>query len=640
MWDSSISQELHTLKDAEDAEGVVSSVAYSPDGKRIVSGTGDSAKNEPGMVKVWDAAMGKQLLTLEGHLVPVNCVAYSPDGKRIVSGGGEDHQPGGELKVWNAHTGQELLTFEGCTNPVWSVAYSPDGRRIVSGSGSPVIEIGKPASGEVKVWDAATGKQLLSLKGHKGVVYSMAYSPDGKRIVSGSLDKTLKVWDAATGQDLLTLKGHTNAVSSVAYSPDGRRIVSGSSDTTLKVWDAQTGQNLLTLKGHAWNVRSVMYSPDGKRIVSGSLDKTLKVWDAATGQDLLTLKGHTNAVTGVAFSPDGRRIISSSRDNTVKVWDTQYGEDFLFLKGHTKDVNSVVFSPSGKRIFAWDTQGKVLTWDASNGMLLPNARKGMPAGNRVAVHGNRRAVVEGHLVRIKRILTPAEQQRLYQEEEFLHARAFHSDEATAAEQDEQPFAAVFHLDRLLPLLPDQRRDLLRRRHAILTAALKSNAGDAWAARALAHQAVSDPDSVADRKPLLTALAKQQNAPMDRVHGGLLLRTGSAREAAIVLRAAIRHRGADAPPVEELLLALAHVRLKQFAEARLHLRTTVAWMQRGSEPLRAAALAGLAARSPLAALGAVAVTPPDPRLVPLDPHTAYELTALRAEVEKALAKQKP
>ena len=137
----------------------------------------------------------------------------------------------------------------------------------------------------------------VTLKGDTDFVSSVAYSPDGKRIVSGSRDKTVKVWDALTGKDLLTLKGHTADVTSVAISADGKRIVSGSRDNTVKVWDALTGKDLLTLKGHTNGVSSVAVSPDGKRIVSGGDDSggdiTVKVWDAGTGQNLLTLKGGT-----------------------------------------------------------------------------------------------------------------------------------------------------------------------------------------------------------------------------------------------------------------------------------------------------------------------------------------------------------
>ena len=177
-------------------------------------------------------------------------------------------------------------------------------------------------------------KRRMVLLGHTSWVSSVAFSPDGRRIVSGSTDNTLKVWDAATGQETLTLKGHTSWVMSVAFSPDGRRIVSGSDDKTLKVWDAATGQETLTLKGHTEAVWSVAFSPDGRRIVSGGADKTMKVWDAATGQETLTLKGHTGKVMSVAFSPDGRRIVSGSGDlfsgsgdNTLKIWDAATGQE-------------------------------------------------------------------------------------------------------------------------------------------------------------------------------------------------------------------------------------------------------------------------------------------------------------------------
>jgi hypothetical protein len=193
-------------------------------------------------------------------------------------------------------------------------------------------------------------------------------------------------------------------------------------------------------------------------------------------------------------------------------------------------------------------------------------------------------------------------------------------------------------------VPEQRTRLLARRNAVLSAALKADANDAWAVRTLARQAISDPGSVPNRKALLPSVAAQAKQNDDalnhRLHGGVLLRTGSAREAIGVLEQAIRKRRSAAPPLEELLLALAHLRLDKPAEARGYLKDAIAWMKRGSEPIRAASLSGLAAHSPLTTLASLAVTPPDPRLVPLDPQTAHELTALRTEVEKALANHKP
>jgi WD40 repeat protein len=591
VWDSASGPNLLALKGHT---GHVHTVAYSPDGRRIASGSRD------GTVKVWDSATGKELLTLKGHTAGVHSVCYSPDGRHIASGSGD-----WTVRVWDAVTGQEAMPpLKGHTLWVQSVAYSPDGRRIASGS----------ADGTAKVWDSATGKDLLTFKGHTAVVNGVCFSLDGSRIASTSHDGTLKVWDSATGKDLLTLRGHTNLVSSVAYSPDGRHIVSGSGDRTVRVWDAASGQPLRTLNGHGGVVTCVAYSPDGKRIASSSYDGTVKLWDAETGEGLLTLKGHTHIVGGVAYSPDGRRIVSASDDNTLKVWSTPPGQELLWFKGHTTDVTGVAFSPDGKQALACDTAGKGLAWDAVSGQVLPDAPSAI-VGGPLARHDDYRLHADGCLVRLERLLSPEEQQRFRQEEERTvqaHAsREFHLAEADAAEENHQPFACVFHLDRLLPLQAGERADLLKRRHAVLTAALKKTPEDAWAARALARQAVIDPASVPDRQklvPLLAALSSQDDDALShRLHGGLLLRTGSPEQAIVALRKALEKRAAAAPPVEELLLALAHADLKQSAEAREWLRTAVAWTHGGSE---------------------------------LDPPTAHDLSALRAEVEKALAGQKP
>ncbi len=164
--------------------------------------------------------------------------------------------------------------------------------------------------------------EILRLN-HSEFVLSVAYSPDGGRIVSGSYDKTLRIWDAQTGAPIgEPLGGHEYSVRSVAYSPDGSRIVSGSEDNTLRIWDAQTGAPIgEPLSGHEDSVWSVAYSPNGSRIVSGSSDNTLRIWDAQTGAPIgEPLTGHEDGVWSVAFSPNGSRIVSGSEDNTLRLW--------------------------------------------------------------------------------------------------------------------------------------------------------------------------------------------------------------------------------------------------------------------------------------------------------------------------------
>jgi tetratricopeptide (TPR) repeat protein len=202
-------------------------------------------------------------------------------------------------------------TLKGHEGWVNSVGFSPDGKKLASGSGDQTI----------KIWDVTTGKVLNTLKGHEGSVWSVGFSPDGKQLASGSVDNTIKIWDVTTGKVLNTLKGHESWVRSVGFSPDGKKLASGSVDNTIKIWDVTTGKVLNTLKGHESWVRSVGFSPDGQQLASGSDDKTIKIWDVTTGKVLNTLKGHESWVFSVGFSPDGKKLASGSHDKTIILWD-------------------------------------------------------------------------------------------------------------------------------------------------------------------------------------------------------------------------------------------------------------------------------------------------------------------------------
>ncbi|OBH95466.1 TIR domain-containing protein [Mycobacterium sp. E2733] len=342
--------------------GPVDSVAFSPDGQRIVSGSEDTT------LRLWNAETGAPIgAPLTGHTGPVTSVAFSPDGRRIVSAGSTIAD--GTVRLWDAGTGQQIGALLTDNSGPWdSVAFSPDGRRIVSGSG-PVGNIGP---GRVQFWDADTGQPVgQPLIAGTGPVFSVAYSRDGQRIVSGSADGTVRLWNAVTGQPVgQPLTVGAGPVFSVAYSRDGQRIVSGSADGAVRLSNADTGQEIgAPLTGHTDRVTSVAFAPDGQRIVSGSDDTTLRLWNAGNSTPIgAPLTSRTAPASTVAFSPDGHTIVSGGDDTTLRLWNADTGQQIgLPLTGHTFPVSSVAFSPDGHRIVSGSADATVRLWDAGTG---------------------------------------------------------------------------------------------------------------------------------------------------------------------------------------------------------------------------------------------------------------------------------
>jgi WD40 repeat protein len=249
----------------------------------------------------------------------------------------------------------EQNQLEGHQAGVNSASFSPDGKRIVTASNDKTA----------KVWDVS-GRILVELK-HQNVVNSASFSPDGKRIVTASNDKTAKVWDIS-GKLLVELKRHQGEVNSASFSPDGKMIVTTSNDKTAKVGDV-SGKLLVELKGHQNVVNSASFSPDGKRIVTTSNDKTAKVWDIS-GNLLTELKGHQSDVKSASFSPDGKMIVTVSDDNTIKIWDRDMSKKQLAELSNEGGVYDASFSPDSKRIVTADDESSVKVWDVKNDKLV------------------------------------------------------------------------------------------------------------------------------------------------------------------------------------------------------------------------------------------------------------------------------
>jgi WD40 repeat protein len=257
-------------------------------------------------------------------------------------------------------------TFSGHADTVLSVVFSPDGRYVLTGS------LDKTA----KLWDAATGAEMRTFTGHAGSVESVAFSPDGKYVLTGSVDKTAKLWDAATGAELLTFSDPTSIVRtsvemkrsshSVAFSPDGKYVLTGSDDGTPKLWDAATGAVLRTFSGHTNIVRSVAFSPDGKYVLTGGLDDTARLWDAATGAEVRTFE-HTEWVFSVVFSPDGKYVLTGGTGD-LRLWNAATGELVRTFSGAAGGAIGVAFSPDGKFVLTGVLGGgPAKLWDVASG---------------------------------------------------------------------------------------------------------------------------------------------------------------------------------------------------------------------------------------------------------------------------------
>ncbi|MEH2008420.1 serine/threonine-protein kinase [Nostoc sp.] len=303
---------LHTLTGHSGRLSSINALAISPDGYTLASASDEK------IVKLWDLNTQKVLASLSGHSQAVKSITFSPDGQ-ILATASDDKT----IKLWQVETLEEICTLLGHSHAVKSVAFSPDGQILASGSWDKTI----------KLWDVKTGTEICPMTGHQLQVNSVAFSPQGQLLASASYDRTIRLWQISALESsqrelqnrpcyslLSTLSGHAWAVLTVAFSPDGQILATGSDDNTIKFWEVNTGQLICTLVGHSWSVVALAFSADGETLLSASCDKTVKLWRVSTAEEIVTLSGHVDSVSAVAMSKVTQLIASGSRDKTIKLW--------------------------------------------------------------------------------------------------------------------------------------------------------------------------------------------------------------------------------------------------------------------------------------------------------------------------------
>ena len=283
-------------------------------------------------------------------------IVWSPDGRFLAAAT--------DLRIWlwDPSSGRLLRTLAGQRQSVSSLAFSPNGTLLASGS----------YDGTVRLWQPQSGEPLRLLEGHESLVASLAFSPDGTLLASGSWDNTVRLWQFDSGRRRhRVLKAHAGSVNCVAFSPDGKILASGSDDQSICLWTPSSGRRPRILEAHQDTISSVAFSPDGETLASASHDRTIRFWEPSTGALLYTLqKEDTSSANCVAFSPDGTWLVSADLDERVRLWDRSSRQLVRTLTGHQSNIECVAFSPDSKTIASGSWDHTVRLWDTATGQLL------------------------------------------------------------------------------------------------------------------------------------------------------------------------------------------------------------------------------------------------------------------------------
>lgn len=376
LWDVSTGLELRTFDGHPNG---VTSVAFSPNGQYILTASASSAESPAGIAKLWNATTGAEVRSFKGSVGDIECVAFSPDGQNCLIGIDDGI-------VFNVAAGAEVCKLENTWGfDICSAAFSPDGRYIV---------VAKKNHDTAYLCDAQSGRVLVAFSRHSEMINSVAFCPDGRYIITGSDDETAKLWDASTEllktpkelivpaitwdgptrKELRTFSGHTSRVQSVAFSPDGCRVLTGSVDGSAKLWDVATGREILTFTQTIFSIGSVAFSPDGRYIITGDQAGTAQLFEVDHGALIQSFESSNVLLTSVALSRDGRFFVTGASDYICRVWDLTTGKLAHTYAGHRFCVNGVAFSPDGSKIVSGSNDASAQLWDMNSETELRSFR--------------------------------------------------------------------------------------------------------------------------------------------------------------------------------------------------------------------------------------------------------------------------